>query len=1097
MQAQREADQPQGPENAPVKQAAGRGRKAATAAHDGACDSWDWSSGKKSVLLVINDVMQLDLKALFKGLPASERLVTLCIELALLALDSPSIAHAKQEAAWLACQGILVRGAVLYQQLELVAASLLERSRKHEHVPALATRMAKYAEEHFNSTQLGVMLLAEFCRTSPEAYDVQYTTNQVSVRLAGDVVLLLAEQLPKVVSNQVSQLRPYLGCAKAHCIRGALMAATGSILMQVFRSDVLSSSMGDGAASAHLRSKEALLALLHDRMLDKAALVRQKVLQTWGRLVEESCVPLSHWNFLLSRGISLKAIDRLQDESQLVVKAAVQLLYKMVQQSIFQPPLKLQVYLNTLQQAEAELLKLQPAHEAEEEQILQAAATTDAAGRDGGAAWEKGSLQINEEPVDCDMEELQKPDNATATSPAAAACKAASHDATVHRLRTLVASLKEGASFCKRLTAALPQLQALLANPAAGVVHDVIVLLTLCKTYEVQGAAKALRGMWPLVFSKHEPVKQAVLDSWHVLHLHDKLGKQQLEELLLHVLPGSSLSELTALESIVGSLVQQEKLEAHSLMRLLVHDICCHYQQLRTRVLQQQHEADGGARTGANNESIDNDEVDATGKEAAPQDMPEADQPGANSSRNQAAVQSGLVLLRSCFSLLSMVTAAKPSVLDVRYIPVLLEEVLAAIIRLLIASPDAGMAANWPSAAEAAVSALYALSNQPEQIMAVVLGEMFRRCSPVAEEEDIGELLGVGSVAADAQLDGLAEAVEAQMMAGDQLLGKYGQLLSSFCHLKRTLEVPQPLLASALLALTQMMAVNSNYCSSNVALLFTLLLRRHVAAGIRVNMVVALADLAGRFPNVLEPWTDHIYQTLADPEPRVRLAALSSLTHLVLGGMLKAKGNVAEVAVLLVDREPEIVDRAVLFFDSLAKTGSGSSRASASAAAAGASAANPVYNLLPDCLSKLLAKVNLTEEQVQVVMGQLLAYVKDKQAESLRERLAARLQGGGPRDWRLVAWCIGHLGFNEKGLRKLMDLLPCYRHALAEQQGHNTAPAGLSVTAAAGLQGDEQIMLMKLPKPEVDLDNPAFAATSEADSSEQLLLVEMEQLDMA
>lgn len=67
-----------------------------------------------------------------------------------------------------------------------------------------------------------------------------------------------------------------------------------------------------------------------------------------------------------------------------------------------------------------------------------------------------------------------------------------------------------------------------------------------------------------------------------------------------------------------------------------------------------------------------------------------------------------------------------------------------------------------------------------------------------------------------------------QMLAGDQLLGRYGQLLSSFCHLKRTLEVPQPLLASALLALTQMMAVNSNFCSNNVALLFTLLLRRYL-----------------------------------------------------------------------------------------------------------------------------------------------------------------------------------------------------------------------------------------------------------------------------
>lgn len=39
-----------------------------------------------------------------------------------------------------------------------------------------------------------------------------------------------------------------------------------------------------------------------------------------------------------------------------------------------------------------------------------------------------------------------------------------------------------------------------------------------------------------------------------------------------------------------------------------------------------------------------------------------------------------------------------------------------------------------------------------------------------------------------------------------------------------------------------------------------------------------------------------------DPEPAVKLSALTSLTHLVLGGMVKAKGgNVAQVAVLLVD----------------------------------------------------------------------------------------------------------------------------------------------------------------------------------------------------
>jgi hypothetical protein len=86
---------------------------------------------------------------------------------------------------------------------------------------------------HLHTHLQAVRLLAEFCRTTPEDYDAQYATNQVSVRLAGDVVACLAELQPKVVSNCISQLRPYLGCAKAYCLRGSLLAAVGSILVQV------------------------------------------------------------------------------------------------------------------------------------------------------------------------------------------------------------------------------------------------------------------------------------------------------------------------------------------------------------------------------------------------------------------------------------------------------------------------------------------------------------------------------------------------------------------------------------------------------------------------------------------------------------------------------------------------------------------------------------------------------------------------------------------------------------------------------------------------------------------------------------------------
>jgi hypothetical protein len=89
----------------------------------------------------------------------------------------------------------------------------------------------------------------------------------------------------------------------------------------------------------------------------------------------------------------------------------------------------------------------------------------------------------------------------------------------------------------------------------------------------------------------------------------------------------------------------------------------------------------------------------------------------------------------------------------------------------------------------------------------------------------------------------------------------------------------------------------------------------------------------------------------------------------------------------------ELIDRAVLFFESLAASGSGSSR-SAGSAAAGASAANPVYNLLPDCLSALLTKDNppLLEEQMQVIMTQLLAYVK---VSVLQDGRVRSFGGGG------------------------------------------------------------------------------------------------------
>lgn len=57
---------------------------------------------------------------------------------------------------------------------------------------------------------------------------------------------------------------------------------------------------------------------------------------------------------------------------------------------------------------------------------------------------------------------------------------------------------------------------------------------------------------------------------------------------------------------------------------------------------------------------------------------------------------------------------------------------------------------------------------------------------------------------------------------------------------------------------------------------------------------------------------------LSDEIPSVRQTAVTVLTQLVLKDVLKVKGQVSEVAVLLIDSEPHIVSLALNFFNELA-----------------------------------------------------------------------------------------------------------------------------------------------------------------------------------
>lgn len=59
---------------------------------------------------------------------------------------------------------------------------------------------------------------------------------------------------------------------------------------------------------------------------------------------------------------------------------------------------------------------------------------------------------------------------------------------------------------------------------------------------------------------------------------------------------------------------------------------------------------------------------------------------------------------------------------------------------------------------------------------------------------------------------------------------------------------------------------------------------------VRSNCTIALGDLAVRYPNLLEPWTENVYGRLRDPSISVRKNAVLVLSHLILNDMMKVSG---------------------------------------------------------------------------------------------------------------------------------------------------------------------------------------------------------------
>jgi len=124
--------------------------------------------------------------------------------------------------------------------------------------------------------------------------------------------------------------------------------------------------------------------------------------------------------------------------------------------------------------------------------------------------------------------------------------------------------------------------------------------------------------------------------------------------------------------------------------------------------------------------------------------------------------------------------------------------------------------------------------------------------------------------------------------------------------------------------------------------------------------------------------------------------------------MLKLKGEIVEICMLLESKDQRLKDLVNLFFYELNKKGN-----------------NVIYNVIPKALAKLNNEYkHLDYPKFQIIVKNLIKFVeKDRQTEGLIDKLFNKLKTSlDSNEWRNTTYCLSLLNYTEKSVNKLLEL---------------------------------------------------------------------------
>ncbi|MBA0654795.1 hypothetical protein Goklo_021731, partial [Gossypium klotzschianum] len=897
-------------------------------------NSWNWESQRGRMLNLIANSLEINLSLLFGSADPDENYLSFIVKNTFSMFEKATLLKDSETKDAL-CH-IIGACATKYHYTEQSSASVMHLLHKYDFVVTHMADAVAFAEKKYADGTLACSLIREIGRTNPKSY-VKDTAGAENI---GRFLVELADRLPKLVSTNIGLLIPHFG-GESYKIRNALVGVLGKLVAKAFK-DVEGEV---SAKSIRLQTKQAMLEILLERCRDVSAYTRSRVLQVWAELCEEHSVSIGLWN-----EVAAVAAGRLEDKSAIVRKSALNLLIMMLQHNPFGPQLRIASFQATLEQYKKKLNELEPVK------------LTD--GMTDGVPSDNDSINGEGDVDNGNAEEITnyQPDSLS-DSLAHTEQEIASKDSSVpdvgnvEQTRALVASLEAGLKFSECIAATMPTLLQLMASSSATDVENTILLLMRCRQFQIDGAEACLRKMLPLVFSQDKSIYEAVENAFVTIYI--RKSPVETAKNLLNLAIDSNVGDQAALEFIVGALVSKGDISSIAISALW--DFFCF--NVNGTTAEQCRGAlaiicmaakSSSAILGSHLQDI----IDiGFGRWAKVESLLArtaciAIQRLSNEDKKKLVLSNGSRIFGILESLITgfglpdnIWYAAADKAIDAVYILHPTPETLAAdLVKKSLSSVfdgTSGEALQNDTASSNSIVlstiqvvklsrylfvASHVAMNQLAYIESCVRkiqkqkGNKGKVDSEGTENAETQKYNGINAelglaASEDAVLDTLAERAEKEIVCGScsekNLIGECAPFLSKLC---RNFVLMQKSKGDFMPELF----IEWISSDENLQLLFTVV-ENAPSEIVRSNCTIALGDLAVRFPNLLEPWTENMYARLKDPSVTVRKNAVLVLSHLILNDMMKVKGYINEMAVRVEDNDERISNLAKLFFHELSK----------------------------------------------------------------------------------------------------------------------------------------------------------------------------------